>query len=1045
LLKNVDSKCPPDYWSIFYDLHIDRTTVDVIRAHAIKLITVSNNMQDWNSEYGSILQIVNEETLSILQQYWDMYAKFDDPGHSQTLSFRMDCAEMQRRSPSGFTTQAIAMLARSFGPRLVNSLDISTHHVHDFWTSGCTGNSKCPPRRVCNPLALYSSTAGDRFCVHYRTNPLASFHLAAAISVLAPDSPFFPQEQKSLEENVVSMAKTQFQAWCLAFQQTQASGRLIIRFFIGEAVNFCRALDLHRTNSEINIYSSPWSSTSLHLDGRIPDMPFNVIDTSNLVDDVGFLNILTATVPLLEQSASSVLYTEMMRSYPSQANLLSEFLCGDVANVCALFGIVPASYVTGVSVRARDDAYTDNKTPTLNRVNWKVSVDGMSCNPKPLAALLYRVYVEMFATESIEYYDLMRDTPVPNGGFRHFRHPQPRYSRSSFAAMLAFIKPRISVDWRKLMDELLDNIELDKRLAVGKRSLTDLFVQLRLFGVWPLPIDLQNLSISEVRSPALKEPITCLIVTVPRRKLRVLYESLVEDGHRVHIQFQVHILDKVLHNTFSSIQPIFGKLTVAGDRTCNVERDPAGWYGTADLQLCTYVPAHLLGDPEISIRLQKDMAAGMLFRDTLPKLEIFKARLSSDSVHVVHSLPGLAPPNPLSVASPQAISKSVPLLDPENQTFTTRITISKPLGKVEVNCPSPYTLSVKCGANKYLCEFPFPIAAGEIVSDGNSIEVVVPLLPPQITGSSPTAFFPLVDDNGLCTWNLPYINFRQLPRMALLEHPHMWDSWLRSHLDGMYSDQEFRQLTSPKGNLLKFKKSIYSVFKFIATWDVWQACIFTIEPKSPSDLVGHPLIFIVTGVYFDSSSNSVVAEAYVVEANPEIARDPRFLPILMHTMQHDVEIKVGKGVYDCWRRELPAMAERCRDWEHKKSCNFEHHVPGPALCSCGVGKVKGKDVCKVWPHANDFVTRVAIAPLFASPYLEPSIGGPLCLNGRKTEPKPVFLPDNDQTVGVKCQDCGKDGAKKCGGCGEVFYCSRACQRRDWKKHKTACQKAQERQ
>ena len=42
----------------------------------------------------------------------------------------------------------------------------------------------------------------------------------------------------------------------------------------------------------------------------------------------------------------------------------------------------------------------------------------------------------------------------------------------------------------------------------------------------------------------------------------------------------------------------------------------------------------------------------------------------------------------------------------------------------------------------------------------------------------------------------------------------------------------------------------------------------------------------------------------------------------------------------------------------------------------------------------------------------------------------------------KCSDCGKDGAKKCGACGEAYYCSRQCQRRDWKKHKAECQKFQ---
>jgi hypothetical protein len=208
------------------------------------------------------------------------------------------------------------------------------------------------------------------------------------------------------------------------------------------------------------------------------------------------------------------------------------------------------------------------------------------------------------------------------------------------------------------------------------------------------------------------------------------------------------------------------------------------------------------------------------------------------------------------------------------------------------------------------------------------------------------------------------------------------------------------------------------------------------------------LMFIVTEVYLDSNTNSVVAEAFVVESTEEVFYDPRFLPILVHVTKHEVSIDVDTDVYMCWRRALPAMAERCRDWEHTATCEFKNGVPASVepptlLCSCGHGKMEAKDVCKVWPYAPDFVTRVAISPLFASPYLEAAKGGPLSRNAGKTKLKPIQLAGTASEVSVeafKCRDCGKDGAKKCGGCGEVYYCSRPGQRRDWKKHKASCQR-----
>ena len=37
-----------------------------------------------------------------------------------------------------------------------------------------------------------------------------------------------------------------------------------------------------------------------------------------------------------------------------------------------------------------------------------------------------------------------------------------------------------------------------------------------------------------------------------------------------------------------------------------------------------------------------------------------------------------------------------------------------------------------------------------------------------------------------------------------------------------------------------------------------------------------------------------------------------------------------------------------------------------------------------------------------------------------------------------CAVCGTRTTKRCGKCGSVWYCSRDCQRRDWKTHKINC-------
>ena len=178
-----------------------------------------------------------------------------------------------------------------------------------------------------------------------------------------------------------------------------------------------------------------------------------------------------------------------------------------------------------------------------------------------------------------------------------------------------------------------------------------------------------------------------------------------------------------------------------------------------------------------------------------------------------------------------------------------------------------------------------------------------------------------------------------------------------------------------------------------------------------------------------------------------------------------------------WKSLLPVMAERCRDWEHTACCEFADGIPEfdperTPLCSCGVGKVGKALLQSKWKEAACFATRIVISPLYVAGYLESSKGGPLSQNTinrlplatssrtspstrerkekknkkEKTHEKEKPLVEKEKTCVtpevVKCQDCGKDGAKKCGACGEVYYCSRECQKRDWKKHRDACQRIQ---
>jgi len=132
------------------------------------------------------------------------------------------------------------------------------------------------------------------------------------------------------------------------------------------------------------------------------------------------------------------------------------------------------------------------------------------------------------------------------------------------------------------------------------------------------------------------------------------------------------------------------------------------------------------------------------------------------------------------------------------------------------------------------------------------------------------------------------------------------------------------------------------------------------------------------------------------------------------------------------------MAERCRTWNHGENCGLLNSGGTRGfLCSCGHGKV-GEAFSKVtaWKDFASHVTRVAINSLFLVPFLERTrqhIGrsGTERSKSKETESK---RPKACAARG-KCQR-----TKKCGGCGTVYYCSKACQTTHWKRHKSECGK-----
>ena len=279
-------------WNIFHDFYVDVDAMDTIRDHSAKLVHLSSTMDAWNQgPYGKILRILNNETLEILHHFCMKYVNA-----SSSNDFKTACQKIVHDHYSPHTyreCESIPPLCRSFGLTAIMSADVANHHMFQFWTNGVADAEDIPKDPIWNPFF----TRSEKFDIDHGTTPLAIYHFSTVT-----------EDFEEGARKTVASAKAQFKAWCDAFRKSIP--RIVIKLVIADPLAVCFAL------SACQHPSSPWSE--LHLESAL----FNVIDTSCLVDRVGGINLLVATVPLLQSSPSASIHMESTNQPWSEETML---------------------------------------------------------------------------------------------------------------------------------------------------------------------------------------------------------------------------------------------------------------------------------------------------------------------------------------------------------------------------------------------------------------------------------------------------------------------------------------------------------------------------------------------------------------------------------------------------------------------------------------------------------------------------------------------------------------------------------------------------
>ncbi|KAI0739277.1 hypothetical protein C8Q80DRAFT_1222392 [Daedaleopsis nitida] len=1063
----LDSVPMATTWNIFYHINLDEATHSALVTECQKLIRCASTLQDWrSSSYGRTLRIGSEHTLAELRRHWELYVSFGELHDSPTGQSIRELVDKvrQRIMPDYASDSGSSPSSRSVGPLSMSELSYDLYHKHfkHYWRTGTTFTNPefVAAATYANPTFFYSK-AGEGFHVHYGTDPITSFHLA----------PLFGNAHANLTiQDMVTAAQSEFLGWCAAFRtavRTPTSSAPIVRFHLGDAIAVARVLQVCRDQNAYKVPQvavAPWTARPLVLDEdeystfNAPTC-FDVVDTSNLSDHIGLLNVLLFSIPLLsDPSRTPVLYTESLLSFKPSSQSASELtsrLFADLSTVALILDIAPVDALSGFTTRCDTHETLTWKRPGSCDValasQHRYHPTRMVFDVGQLARLMCNVYSHLFADDDISRFV---NTKNNNMELALLRSARNAFSRELFVIFLHFLRHRLQVpvaEWSEIMGCFLNlHLEATSLSLLDIVSHRDLQTQLFLHQVYRCP------DFDKTPKLSLWHSIPSLVrvyLTIPQSRLTV-FPTIIEKVGAPWLQCVLRSpQDGLGEHIFQSVHVAYGQVVrehpSSSDSAVYFQEDLRGDSGDSPLVAWFVVPGRLLTD----VKDPNSVIVGLTVRmnphhlDALlpilgPSLIIFSTPLE-DRQHV-HLCPEQPSSTPLahfgnsSLCRSQSDETRRPLeprkspgdldvigqlgrplrveLDPDCKRvtlLTARIEVED--GQAKSAFANGATPSIVQTSACVDLAFPLPVIGSQrkvrLARKSSYIEVRCPW--PRVTAFDP---FPLTRSGmSLVSWNihrvpldvLPILNIRDTSKVA---------KWSEFHIFSQLSirEQLIRRLKTHTNVLVHVKDTIHCIMvRAMGTQGGAPARTFALRNAGNGDC---DTIF----------SHTIVCDAFVLPLTPTL------LAIIERPFDRLVragltDISVSAEEMPAWKRLLPALVERCRTWAHGPNCEYvaEGKVPletrmsrGDPLCSCGRGRdtegmIRGG---ALWKSLAPYVTRIALSPIFAVSYLEP-----------------VFDSAIFKSV------CGHEATlRRCSGCKMVFYCSEVCQKRDWRRHRPEC-------
>ncbi|KAF5333146.1 hypothetical protein D9611_002815 [Ephemerocybe angulata] len=970
LYDRADEETIRKVWKIYVDVFIDKESFDLIVAQCTKLVDLSSSVERWGSHpYGTFIKFCTEDTMVTLRQYWGRYLFKDRDAAAAKPA-------VLKESESG----------RASGIMILEYGLLGAEHFKHYWKHGVTDVDHSEMNRAThvNTTLLYSSS-GDALNIHYGTHPISCFHLAPA---LAPTQEHPSTPAKSMP-GIIAIIKSQFAGWCSAFHHRMTDPHLKanvkLRFFAGNAITFCKALRAVLRGGPLRTteYTNSWGCSTiffaedyLHNSAQPAPLSFNVIETSNLADHIGFLNILLITSPLLEQTPTSVLFTHcLVGSKDASRQHLSalEQIGVDLPLISLVFGLSPeraTSMFTSQSMAQEAMASGLNQSLQLFEFNlWRTSAPAaaglaqtFTCQPADLARTLFKTYLSLFPDEGFAGY---KDVGKPGYGLRH-------HTRDSFIYLLSLVKDSFSGDWNVVMDCIMLLVESDRTLLVGLQNYQDLCRGLHLADLRKVMPDPNEFAVHTPNKhfENWAEPIPSSVhvgLVVPRVKIQKLLDEFKEI---VTPCLQCSLMCPGGQSFFTSIQPTFGRVEISGTgagKTVIIHEDQAGWWGRSDLVVYFPAPAWMFvkwafKELEVGLSMFGVSAMNHFIKTLGLQLCIFSTVLTDQSrTFVLRDRPRLAsqtalqneasagPPLLPSPSPAEHIPQQVTLKFGESRpsSLTIQCLVEDPTAKanladkstkVEAKSITVTSVEVSFKAFKSTLHFPYPIDHTTLVTriarKSSYVEIEGRILS-QRAVDIPVELKPfpvaLLDGGGIHALGMHYLALDALPSFRSPLPPKYEHKWMQPHFS--FSLMEEKEKAKAKMSLkpqppsLELKDSLFNIFSRFLGTNKGNPTMFHLS--QPADGVGTYAILFVSRVKIDLTAHTVVADACVLPFSYDTC-SLAAMHVAIRKMESDIRagrlrsisVQTPEEERAWWMAYLPTAVERCRTWKHKVDCKY---------------------------------------------------------------------------------------------------------------------------